>query len=166
MLSLQRTDWEWVQVWRPLFVCSWGRRAAAILALIVAAIVGWCIWTRLFVFAIGAAVIIFTAGLLTIYPSFIETAFARPRHIEDLTEHQIVYFRSVVIILVSVFFGFAIDYICFQLKSSALTWFEVFGIIGGSLSFLVKFTRATGSLVLFCLPKQENAAPFPIGIPI
>lgn len=134
--------------------------------MIVAVTVAWCIWTRLFVFAIGAGVIVVTAITLALRPSLIEIAFMRPRHIEDLAEHQVVYFRSVVIILVSVFFGFAIDYICFQLKSSALTWFEVFGIIGGSLSFLVKFTRATGSMVLFCLPRQESAAPFPIGIPV
>ena len=135
------------------------------LALIVLAILGWCAYTRKFVYAIGGVSIVMCATFLTIRQDILVSTFSKPRHIDDLTDHQAKYFKTVIITMLSVFFGLTADYIAFQLQSSALTWFEVFGIIGGSLSILIKFTRGIGAIVLYCIPKQENPAPFPIGIP-
>ena len=165
MLSLQPDDTVGMQVRRPLLVCSWGRGAAALLAVIVLLIVAWCVRTDKYMYAVGGVAIVMSALFLALNPFVVESAFSKPRHIGDLTDRQAAYFKTVVITMLSLFCGFACDYVVFQLKASALTWFEVFGIIGGSLSILIKFTRGVGAAVLFCLPRVRDDAPFPIGIP-
>ena len=133
--------------------------------MIVLLILAWCVRTDKYMYAVGGVAIVVSALLLALHPSVVVSAFSKPRHIDDLTERQAAYFKTVVITMLSIFCGFASDYVVFQLKASALTWFEVLGIIGGSLSILVKFTRGVGSAVLFCLPRSRDDAPFPIGIP-
>lgn len=121
----------------------------------------------MFVYFVGAGAMCATATVLSTNRALVTAAFQRPRHIGDLPPTQAAYFRTVIITMTTVFAGFAADYVVFQLRSSALTWFEICGIIGGSLSFLIKCTRGIGSLVMYCIPipPPGGRAPFPIGLP-
>ena len=116
--------------------------------MIVLLIVAWCVWSDKYMYAVGGGAIIVSALLLALHPSAVVLAFSKPRHIDDLTERQAAYFKTVVITMLSIFCGFASDYVVFQLKASALTWFEVFGIIGGSLSILINSSNASSASIM------------------